>query len=72
MRPAYMCGENLPEYDKPEFRSMGDTIFELKTGGYYFEGWREEKMNKYIIPLAVIILFIFFLVLVPNFLGVVI
>jgi ech hydrogenase subunit A len=60
VRPSYMCGENV-EYEMAEFRSLADERTGLETGGFYLGSiLGERNLNRFVNPIALLILFILF------------
>jgi ech hydrogenase subunit A len=57
---AYMSGENV-EVGTDKFTSVGDTQVDLKTGGMYLESvFGENRINKVIMPLGIVLLVVLF------------
>ena len=61
VRPVYACGENAPEYSVSQFRTTGDGQVDLETGGFYLQNvLGEGNLNKWLNPLAILILVVLF------------
>jgi ech hydrogenase subunit A len=61
VRPVYACGENDPEYSVSQFRTIGDDQVDLETGGFYLQNvLGEGNLNRWINPLAILILVVLF------------
>jgi ech hydrogenase subunit A len=60
LRAPYVCGENV-EIGVDEFVAVADERTELKTGGFYVENiLGEGKLNRFVVPLGIVLLVILF------------
>lgn len=61
-RSAYMCGENV-EIGVDEFVAVADERTALKTGGFYIENiLGEGNLNRFVVPVGIVLLVILFVV----------
>lgn len=61
LSPAYMCGEQVGGVSNLSFRSIADEGQELSIGGYYFDRFfGEGTLNKWVNPIATVLIIILF------------
>jgi ech hydrogenase subunit A len=64
IRSSYMCGENV-EIGVDEFVAVADERTGLKTGGFYIENiLGEGNLNRFVVPVGVVLLVILFVLAV--------
>jgi ech hydrogenase subunit A len=63
-RSSYMCGENV-EIGVDEFVAVADERTPLKTGGFYIENTLGEgNLNRFVVPVGIVLLVILFVLAV--------